>query len=87
MIRQNAIFAQENGMQPHACALFDVAGAWELTEMALRLTEGSTVVAGEHSAKKPSANIDGSELGKSGLVEIAPVSEVPVASGTLVESP
>ena len=63
MIGQNAIFAQENGMRSHACALFDVAGAWELTGTAACLTKGSVVVAGECSAKKSSANIVDSDLG------------------------
>jgi hypothetical protein len=87
MIRQNAILAQEDGMRPHACALFDVASAWGLLETAACLVEGYAVVAGECSAKKSSTNITGSDLGRSDLVDPASVSEVPVASGTLVESP
>jgi hypothetical protein len=86
MIRQNAILTQENGMRPHACALFDVASAWELPGSAACLAKEYAVIAGECSAKKSSANIAGSDLEKSGLVETAPFSEVPVGTGTLVES-
>ena len=87
MIRKNAILAQENGMRPHAWTLFDVAGVRELTGMAVCFAEGSTGVSGECSSKKSSANIAGSSLDRSGLIEPAPVSEVPVASGTLADSP
>jgi hypothetical protein len=33
-IRQDATFAQKNGMQLHACALWGIAGAWGLMELA-----------------------------------------------------
>ena len=79
MIGQNAIFAQENGMRSHACALFDVTDAWGLA--------GPAIGNDECSLKKSSENIDGLGFRRSGPVEPASGSEVPVASGTLIKSP
>ena len=65
-------------MQIYACALFDVAGASELAE--------PTIGEDEWSAKKSLANPNGLRPGRLGSAKPAWCPEIPVASGTLVES-
>jgi hypothetical protein len=87
-IRQDAALAQENRVQPHARALFDVAGARGPVEPAALLAAWTADWEDECSARKSFANPDALGRNRPGPVGAAGSGpEMPVASGRLVGYP
>jgi hypothetical protein len=76
--RKNALPAQENGVRPQACALFETVGGCRWMELAAEAAGAGEELGDECSATKSAEN-------RGGLVLVVPGSgpEKPVASGWL----